>query len=142
MLKINQMKMKLFRLRKVFCQSAIYFILLFLVFACETEPEIRFGFDTEFNKHSQGLSVMYVSSKSQIINLKGDITLNEGQVLVELVNAARDTLFTQHLMSPDNLTVNESFQAVAGNWKLKYKSIEGTGTLVLHLNNETQNYYP
>lgn len=127
------MDLKSFKFKKAISQLPVCFIVLFLVFACETEPEIRFGFDTEFNKYSQGLSVMYVSSKSQIINLKGDITLSEGQFLVELVNSAGDTLFTRHLISPDNLIINESFQAVAGNWKLKYRSIDGTGSLVLHL---------
>jgi hypothetical protein len=112
------------------------------VFACETEPEIRFGFDTEFNKHSQGVSMMNVSNKSHVITLTGDITVSEGQILIELINPAGDTLFICHLISPESLIVNESFQAVSGIWKLKYKSIEGTGTLVLHLNNETQNYYP
>lgn len=125
--------MNLFRLRKGFCLSVVYFILFFVVFACETEEEIRFGFDTKFNEYSHGLSVMNVSSKSHIIHLEGDITLNEGQVLVELVNPAGDTLFTRHLISPGNLSVNESFQAVAGNWKLKYRSIEGKGSLELHL---------
>jgi len=127
------MDLKSFKFKKAISQLPVCFIVLFLVFACETEPEIRFGFDTEFNKYSQGLSAMNVSNKSQVINLKGDITLKEGQVLVELINPAGDTLFTRHLLSPESMIVNESFQAVSGNWKLKYKSIEGNGLLILHL---------
>lgn len=136
------MHLKLFNFCKASYQITVYFILLFLVFACETEPEIRFGFDTEFNKHSQGLSIMNVSNKSHVITLTGNVTVSEGQILVELINPAGDTLFTRHFISPESLKVDESFRAVAGNWKLKYRSMEGTGTLVLHLNNETQNYYP
>lgn len=136
------MHLKLLKFCKATYQLTGCFILLFLVFACETEPEIRFGFDTEFNKHSQGVSMMNVSNKSHVITLTGDITVSEGQIFIELINPAGDTLFTCHLISPESLIVNESFQAVSGIWKLKYKSIEGTGTLVLHLNNETQNYYP
>ena len=82
---------------------------------------------------------MNVGKNSQAINLKGYIVLTEGRVLVELINPLGENVFTCHLVSSQYLHVNESFPSVNGNWKLKYKSMEGAGSLKLHLNVVNQN---
>lgn len=136
------MDLKSSKIKKAISQLPVCFIILFLVFACEMKPVVRFGFETEFEKNSHGISIMHVNNKSHMVSLNGDIVAKEGEVKVELTNPAGDTLFTCHLISPENLRVNESFQAVSENWKLKYRSIGGTGSLVLHLTHENQIFYP
>lgn len=111
----------------------IAFIFLF-VSSCQKEPFIRFGFDTEFEKNSQGLVIMNVDKNSKSITLTGEIIVVEGEILVELIDPTGENAFIGHLVSPLNQQVNESFDAIPGNWKLKYKSIEGEGSINLHLN--------
>ena len=112
----------------------ISLILFCLASSCFKEPIIRFGFDTGFGKKSQGLTIMNVGNSAATITLKGNLIVTEGQVLAELINPKGETVFQSHLISPKSVYVNESFPAVKGNWKLKYKSMEGVGSLTLHLN--------
>ncbi len=108
--------------------------LLLLVVSCQKEPIIRFGFDSDFGKNSQGITIMNSSSGAKTITLTGKIVLNEGGVLLELNDPIGKNVFTNQLVSPTILNVEESFPAVSGNWKLKYKSLDGEGSIKLHLN--------
>jgi hypothetical protein len=109
-------------------------LLLLLASSCQKEPIIRFGFDCDFGKNSQGLTIMNVSSSAKSITLTGDVLVSEGDLLVELVNPSSEIVFTNQFATPKTLHVNESFPAISGNWKLKYKSLEGVGAINLHLN--------
>ncbi len=109
-------------------------LILFLMLSCQKESIIRFGFDTDFGRNSHGLSIMHVGKQVKRISLEGELFVSEGGVLLELINPNRETVFTIQPQSPENLYLDESFQAVSGNWKLKYRSIEGSGTITLHLN--------
>lgn len=109
-------------------------LLLLLASSCQKEPIIRFGFDCDFGKNSQGLTIMNVSSSAKSITLTGDVLVSEGDLLVELVNPSGEIVFTNQFATPKTLHVNESFPAISGNWKLKYKSLEGVGAINLHLN--------
>ena len=113
--------------------SVLLLILLFSV-SCEKEPDIRFGFDTEFGKNSKGISIMNVSRSSLSIRLKGDVVLNEGEISIELVDPSGEVLFEKNIISIGSLCLEESFYSVPGNWTLRYKSKEGSGHLILHLN--------
>jgi hypothetical protein len=104
-----------------------------LTSACFKDPDIRFGFDTLFGSKSQGISMMNVSSNVQTVSLKGDVVVTKGEVLVELVTPGDEPIFTRTLKSPGSMYINESYTSEKGTWKLKYNSIEGTGTLKLHL---------
>lgn len=108
-------------------------VVLLLASSCQKEPIIRFGFDCDFGKNSQGLTIMNVSSSAKFITLTGEVSVAEGEVLVELVNPNDEIVFSGHLVSSIVFEVNESFPAVSGNWRLKYKSIEGVGSIKLHL---------
>ena len=112
----------------------ISLLLFFLTSSCFKEPIIRFGFDTGFDKKSQGLTIMNVGNSAATITLQGNLVVTEGEVLVDLLNPKGETVFQSHLISPKSVQVNESFTAAKGNWKLKYKSMEGVGSLTLHLN--------
>lgn len=109
-------------------------IIILLASSCQKEPFNRFGFDCDFEKNSQGLTIMNVSSSAKSINLKGEVAMEVGEVLVELENPTGEIVFNGHLVSPIALDVNEIYQAVSGNWKLKYKSLGGIGSINLHLN--------
>lgn len=101
--------------------------------ACFKEPDIRFGFDTDFTKNSKGLTIMYVNKNVSVIKLSGGTMISEGELVVELIDPAGITAFIGHYTSPGHVVVNEWFNATAGNWKLKYNSINGTGSLKMHL---------
>lgn len=113
------------------------FVILILASSCQKEPIIRFGFDCDFGKSSQGLTIMNVSSSTKSITLTGDVSVSEGEILVELINPLDEIVFSNQLTSPNTLHVNESFPAISGNWKLKYKSLDGEGAIKLHLNINT-----
>lgn len=120
-------------------QSALLIMVLLATVSCQKEPVIRFGFDTEFGKNSQGLTVMNVGKTSNVVSLEGEIVVMEGHVLVELIDPMGDTVFTSNLPAPLSQYVNNSFPAVKGNWKLKYTSMEGAGLINLHLNVYSRN---
>ncbi len=77
---------------------------------------------------------MNVGSSAKSITLTGEVVAAEGEILVELVNPFSEIVYTGHLVSPLALEINESYQAISGNWKLKYRSLEGEGSISLHLN--------
>lgn len=108
--------------------------LLLITNSCERNPSIRFGFDTEFDKDSQGLSIMYVEEDFLSIQMEGTITVTEGAVLVELINPTGENVLTREITAPANYKLDESYEGLSGNWKLKYKSLAGRGTIHLHLN--------
>lgn len=109
-------------------------LMLLLTCSCQKEPIIRFGFDCDFGKNSQGLTIMNVGSSAKSITLKGEVIVNEGEVLVELINPTGEAVFSNLVASPKTLHVDELFPAISGNWKLKYSSLEGNGSIKLHLN--------
>jgi hypothetical protein len=117
-------------------KTAINSILTILLLAssCQKEPIIHFGFDTDFEKNSRGLTIMNVTNSTEAITLTGEVFVTEGEILIELVAPSGETVFSSLVIAPQILHVNESFKAISGNWKLKYNSIEGDGSIILHLN--------
>jgi hypothetical protein len=111
-------------------------LLIFIAVSCQEEPILRFGFDTEFDKNSQGLTIMSVGNTKESIVLFGEIMLSEGEISVELTDPLGENLFKCHLKSPVYFNVNELFETVPGYWILKYKSFGGIGSIVLHMNIE------
>ena len=61
-------------------------MILALFWSCEKEPFIRFGFDSQFNKDSRGLSIMAVKNDSGSINLQGTVKVDIGELIVELTD--------------------------------------------------------
>jgi len=62
-----------------------------------------------------------------------DVFVAEGEVLIELIAPSGETVFSSLVTSPNSLYVDESYQTISGNWKLKYKSLDGEGSIDLHL---------
>lgn len=109
-------------------------VLFLLCTACHKEFETRFGFDSEFKQDSHGLTIMYVNSPYSLVKLEGEININQGQVLVELINPVGISVFSERITTPGMLYISEAFGSIPGNWKLKYHSYEGTGTIRIHMN--------
>ena len=106
---------------------------LILFASCSKQGDIRFGFDTEIEKNSRGLCLMHVGSDFSHVILSGCVTLGEGAVIVELSDASGKVVFEKLVDGPGNHYLDQSFKVVEGNWKLRYRSLEGKGLLRLHL---------
>src|SRR6056297_3909021 len=96
--------------------------ILVLTSSCQKEPINRFGFDADFEKNSRGLTIMNVTNSAETITLTGEVFVTEGEILVELIDPSGKTAFSCNIIFPQILHVNESFEAISGNWKLKYMS--------------------
>jgi hypothetical protein len=77
-----------------------------------------------------------VGNNKDSIVLFGDIILSEGEITVELTDPFGESLFKCYLNSPVCLGVNEQYKTAPGYWVLKYKSIEGVGSIILHISIE------
>lgn len=111
-------------------------LLIFIAVSCQEEPILRFGFDTGFDKKSHGQTFIDVGNEKESIVFLGEIILSEGELKVELTDPFGETLFKCHLKSPVHINVYKLFNAVPGSWKLEYKSMEGIGSIILHMDIE------
>jgi hypothetical protein len=107
---------------------------LLLCTSCYKEFETRFGFDSEFNQDSHGITIMYVNNPYSLVKLEGEININKGEVRVDLINPVGISVYSARITSPEKLYITEAFGSIPGNWKLKYHSYEGTGIIRLHMN--------
>ena len=108
--------------------------LLILLTSCEKLPETSFGFSSAIESNSKGLTIASLPGHASYVVLEGSLVLSEGGVEVWLTNPAGEVVYTIDLHYPDQLTVNKSFNAMPGLWKLQYKSNRGIGTINLHVN--------
>lgn len=113
----------------------ILLTMLLLCSACVKEPITRYGFDTSFDEKSQGLTIMLAGKSTSVVELSGDVAVNKGEIVIELTDPTGKTVFFRQVVSPGILKINESFDAITGNWRLQYRSIQGEGSLILHLKN-------
>lgn len=109
-------------------------ISLILMSSCERDHSIRFGFDSQFDKNSTGLSIMAVNNAASSVYLYGTVEIEQGEIEVELLDPDGLVVYTIKLHNQENLQVNRTFTALPGFWKLKYKSYDGIGNINLHLN--------
>lgn len=108
-------------------------ISLFLFCSCQKDSNIRFGFDTNFEKDTIGITIMNVDHTAKFITLAGEVIVDEGEVLVELIDPNGKLVFSEQFDSSIIGEVNDTISAIPGNWRLKYKSIKGIGLLKMHL---------
>lgn len=113
----------------------IYTTFLVIFASCEKESYINFGFDTPINSDSKGMLVVDISQSYEGIFLSGYIRLSEGEVEIILMNPNGVAVFSKSLIAPDELHVNETFEATRGYWKLEYTSSYGKGYIDLHISN-------
>jgi hypothetical protein len=121
---------------KMKTNTVLILTLFIVIFAsCERESYINFGFDSPVNKDSKGIVVVDISHSYDRVFLSGHIRLSEGAVEVILVNPNGVTVFSKTLVAPDELHVNETFEATRGFWKMEYTSRNGKGYIDLHVSN-------
>jgi hypothetical protein len=113
-------------------QICFYIAFIILITSCEKDPNINLGFDSSIDKYSNGLIIAHFSHHDKRIYLRGGISLFEGEVLVELINPDGVIAYSEKIIAPIELQINEAFNVKHGYWKLKYKSNKGVGEINLH----------
>jgi len=119
-------------MKKIILPSIVICLLLFI--SCAKEYPSRFGFYCPIEKNSSGLTIMAVSNSVDFIHLEGYVSVQEGEVELTLANPDGVLVFEKHLQSGENLQLQEIFVATPGIWKLKYKSLQGFGSMDIHMN--------
>jgi len=111
--------------------------LLSLVFcSCETTKLTQVGFNSAIEHNSTGTTILHVDTDLNSIVLKGDIFLKEGSLYVELINSENDIVYSRTFENSGQHIISEKFNSGIGFWKLKYKSINGNGEIVLKMINQ------
>lgn len=108
------------------------FLILFLS-SCRKEEVSRVGFSSEFGTSSKGLTLMEVKNNVEFLTLIGKIEIKKGSIEVKLLNPDEFAVYTTEIESPGIIHINRTFRSTTGFWKLSYQSIEGEGTIDLHL---------
>jgi len=108
-------------------------LFMVLCISCEQEPTINYGFNSPVDKNSSGLAIADIPKTMDLIYLNGCVWLSEGEIEVTLVNPKGVTLFTRTISAPNEFLINETFNSTPGYWKLKYESVEGVGSIDLHI---------
>ena len=108
-------------------------ICLLLSISCNKEFTSRYGFNCPIEKDSSGLTIMAVSNSVDFIHLEGYISVQEGEVEFTLTDPDGVLAFEKHLQSGENLQLKEIFAATPGIWKLRYRSVQGIGSLDIHM---------
>lgn len=119
---------------RCFCLGALFVISIALLASCVKDSYNRYGFDSDFGKDSSGLTLMSISSKVSSIALSGNIIMGSGEMKVEFIDPDGFIVYSRDFFAPGNYFVNETFKASHGIWRLRYTSMEGTGSIDLHAN--------
>ena len=106
--------------------------LLFFL-SCEKVPTTVTGFDTAVQKNSSGSVSMQVGNNAESVLLMGTITLMEGELEISLKDPHDHISFSSIVQTTAPFSISKEFEPVQGLWKLEYKSLQGEGTIDLHL---------
>jgi hypothetical protein len=126
------MKTKKLTTLKSFRMVTLIMLTISILSSCEQDSHSRYGFDSDFGQNSTGLTMMSIGSNVASIRLSGNIFMDTGEMKVEFVDPDGHIVYTQNFFAPGNYFINETFKAIRGTWKLRYTSIEGTGSIDLH----------
>ncbi len=117
-----------------FLMATIIAIGIFLFTSCEKDSFNSIGFNSDFEESSSGLTMIGVGSKETFIRLSGSLFIVTGEIKVELIDQDGFIIYSRNFFAPNNYTINELFKASRGVWKLRYTSLEGSGSIDLHAN--------
>lgn len=109
-------------------------ISILLVFGCEVNPYINFGFNAEIDKNGTGLVIADIDRVTEKIALTGTVTVSEGSVKVWLTDPDDTEIYSATVAAGEAIFIDELFTAKSGYWKLRYESYEGVGSIDLHIN--------
>jgi len=93
----------------------------------------QIGFSSQIDKNSSGLAIMYINSDVEVLYLEGIVEVAEGTVQLELKAPGGEVVYYKTITAPSQTPFDMNFPAKKGNWKLKYSSRRGTGSIDLHL---------
>lgn len=114
--------------------SLILIIFSLLIFSsCQKESISRTGFNTLFNKDSNGLTLLFINSHIDSIHLEGRVRIDEGQLDIKLINPKGNEVYSMNFQANINVEIDKHFKAESGFWKLKYISRDGIGAIDLHI---------
>lgn len=113
--------------------SILITLFFVLILSCKDEPFTNVGFDSALDPGSSGTSVIHVEDRARAIYLKGKVNITEGEVKIELLNPVGTVEYELVVSSPNIVGIDKSFQATEGDWSLKYSSIQGKGSISLHM---------
>jgi hypothetical protein len=115
--------------------AGLFFLLpaLLLFHACQKEMLSSVGFDTVIEENGSGLTILYLDEDVRTVRLEGIVTLSKGELEVELLDPNGRAVYGETLQGSETLEVDASFDASKGYWKLRYKSLQGVGTMDLHV---------
>jgi hypothetical protein len=113
----------------------VFALLILAAGACKKETISCIGFSSEFLANSKGLTLMEVKNNVEFLTLIGKIEIKKGSIEVKLLNPDEFAVYTSEVESPGIIHINRTFRSTTGFWKLSYQSIEGEGTIDLHLTN-------
>jgi hypothetical protein len=119
---------------KSFRMATLILLTLSVFSSCEKDQYNSYGFESDFGQNSSGLTIMSISSQVSSIRLNGDIFMDSGEMKVEFIDPDGFIVYSRNFFAPGNYFVNETFKASHGMWKLRYTSLEGTGSIDLHAN--------
>lgn len=128
------MKTKELTTVKSFQLATLIMLTLSVFSSCEKEHYNSYGFESDFGANSSGLTIMSISSQVSSIRLSGDIFMDSGEMKVDFIDPDGFIVYSRNFFAPGNYFINETFKATHGMWKLRYTSLEGTGSIDLHAN--------
>ncbi|MFB6318060.1 hypothetical protein [Saccharicrinis sp. FJH54] len=111
-------------------------ILLFvmvMISSCEKKSPVSFGFDSDINTNSSGLTLMDVDKDADLLSLIGSIVVHTESVEVILSDPEGAEVYKNSFAGPETFSINETFSAAQGTWKLQYTSNNATGSIDLHI---------
>lgn len=103
--------------------------------SCRKDDTSSVGFRSEFVVNSKGLTLMEAKNNVEFLTLIGKIELKKGRIEVKLLGPDEFAVYSTEVEKPGIIQINRTFRATKGFWKLSYQSLEGEGTIDLHLTN-------
>ncbi|MFC0875603.1 hypothetical protein ACE01N_03365 [Saccharicrinis sp. FJH2] len=108
-------------------------ILMVVISSCKKKSPVSFGFDSDINTNSSGLTLMDVDKGADLISLTGSVVVHTESVEVILSDPAGAEVYKNSFAGPETFSINETFSAAQGTWKLQYTSNNATGSIDLHM---------
>lgn len=102
--------------------------------SCENIPSERSGFELQFDAGSAGESSTTVEFSVTCVSLTGYISVSSGSIMAEVMSPSGAAVFTVTVDAPGEMIIDRSFPVEEGEWRLRYRSLNGKGHIRLHLN--------
>lgn len=112
----------------------IFTVALALLNSCEKIPSERSGFELPFDAGSAGECSTTVEFSVTSIRLTGYISISAGSIMAEVMSPSGAAVFTVTVDAPGEMLIDRSFPVEQGEWRLRYRSLNGNGHIRLHLN--------